>query len=306
MSCMSSAAPLTLLLFMARLVSQTSDVAISRAVYTLHRVLKELNSKRLAKDRTAFVDMATALFAPVAAVWQERSSQLLHALGPWGASAGLDAEAEERLIPLAELVTYLVKCVYRMVLSGFPNSMKPEAHGIPVAAIAGLFSSVLAHQQALFGLSSTRAAADKAGGLDAKRPLPMQLAKVLYRLTLIPVAAQDQSPIPFRPFLGPFLSTFHDALFGLYAALPPPPATGGSDSDEIGTFTPATTPAGFERLAVNALAFLSSVLGCDDYKISLLAHHTTSNTVRAVSATGDQEVGGRVPHARLRRATLSV
>jgi len=48
-------------------------------------------------------------------------------------------------------------------------------------------------------------------------------------------------------------------------------------------------PQGFERLAINALGFMSSVLGCDEYKVSLIAHHTTSSTSRAVSATGDQE-----------------
>lgn len=103
---------------------QSSDLAIARAVYILHRVLKELSTKRLARDRAALAAVSAQLFPVLAKVWLARSAQLLAALGPWAATAAADDGA---LVPLAQLVTHLVKCLYRVTLSGFPNTMQVVA-----------------------------------------------------------------------------------------------------------------------------------------------------------------------------------
>ena len=74
------------------MLQQKSDLAIARGVYTLHRVLKELSTKRLSRDRLALAAVSVQLFPVVSAVWLERSAQLMQALGPWsagGSAAGL-------------------------------------------------------------------------------------------------------------------------------------------------------------------------------------------------------------------------
>jgi hypothetical protein len=50
--------------------------------------------------------------------------QLLAALGPWVATASADDGAH---VPLAQLATHLVKCLYRATLSDFPNTMQVVA-----------------------------------------------------------------------------------------------------------------------------------------------------------------------------------
>lgn len=100
-------------------------------------------------------------------------------------------------------------------------------------------------------------------------------------MTKIAVDAQKQSPLPFRAFLRPFLHVFHDQLRGLYSG----PGDGPSYPA-----SPATSPPGFERLAVNAITFLANVLACEEYRPELAAQHLTSASSRAPSATGDQEV----------------
>lgn len=106
---------------------QSSDLAIARAVYMLHRVLKELSTKRLARDRAALAAVSVQLFPVLAEVWVARSSQLLAALGPWAATHSSSAAVDdEALVPLAELVTHLIKCLYRITLCGFPNTMQVQ------------------------------------------------------------------------------------------------------------------------------------------------------------------------------------
>lgn len=93
----------------------------------LHRVLKELSTKRLVRDRAALAAVSVQLFPVLAEVWLARSSQLLSALGPWAATHGSSSLVDdEALIPLAELVTHLIKCLYRITLSGFPNTMQVQ------------------------------------------------------------------------------------------------------------------------------------------------------------------------------------
>jgi hypothetical protein len=281
-----------------------TDLAISRAVYTLHRVLKELSTKRLSKDRQAFAALSMQLFPVISAAWLERSGQLVQALGGWGAmslgdEARTNAACEEGLEPLANLVLFLVKCLYRIVLSGFPNSMGADGVGISPPDLAALFQNLLQHEHAIAAVAITRAAADlkhpsSSVAREEKnftRPLPHKLSKLLYRMTLIPLEAQKQSPLPFRPFLGPFLNAFYDQLSSLYAGLPPPPETlVGTDTFNTYPCEPATSPPSFERLAINALSFLTNVLACDEYKAENVAFLTTSSSTRGLSATGDQEM----------------
>jgi hypothetical protein len=166
------------------------------------------------------------------------------------------------------------------------------ATGIAPADIAKFFENLLAHEKSLLQ-AAVACGAGQAGSVK-QLPTLKQVAKLLYRLSLIPVEAQAQSPLPFRPFLGPFLATFHDQLTGLYTDLPAPPGVapaGAVSASGVGyPSTPATTPPSLERTAINALAFLTNVLSCDEYKVELLAHHATSSSSRAVTATGDQEM----------------
>jgi len=152
---------------------------------------------------------------------------------------------------------------------------------------------LLAHEKSL--LQAAVACAGCGGGqADSVEQLPTlkQVAKLLYRLSLIPVEAQTQSPLPFRPFLGPFLAIFYDQLIGLFTDLPAPPGVANNSSiSGVGyPSTPATVPPSLERTAINALTFLTNVLSCDEYKVELLTHHATSSSSRAVTATGDQEM----------------
>jgi len=98
--------------------------------------------------------------------------------------------------------------------------------------------------------------------------LPTQLGKLLYRLTAIPLEAQKDFPLPFRPFLLPFLERFHAQVLRLF---PAPPQEGGQYPA-----TPGTNPRGLERLGVNLILFLGQVVGCSEYRMDMLAQHTTS------------------------------
>lgn len=237
-----------------------TDLSIMRAAYTLHRVLKELSTKRLARDRMPFVALSVALFPPVTAAWTERSAQL-------------HASPSQ---PLAELVTYLTKAMGTTVLCAFPNSLQADASGIPPADIAGLFGRLLDNLAILSGVAKAVAAT----------PLGPQIGKLLYRTGKIIVDTQLQSPLPFRAFLGPFLQYFHESLISLYT-LPPPPGPG----EGVGAFpaTPCTNPPALERAGINSILFMSNVLGCREYNRELAVQLSVSASHRAVSATGDQE-----------------
>ncbi len=252
-----------------------------------------LATKRLTADRQAFVAISIQLYPVVSKVWEERSSQLLSGLGQWVAAAPDAIPAlEQQMLPLAGLVMYLVKCLYHIVMSGFPNSMQASAVGIPPADVAALFEKLVQHEQALVGMATSRAKADQQLQLDTDRDLPIAVSKMLYRITLIAVDAQQQSSLPFRPFLRPFLALFYDQLVGLYGSLPQPPLAAPAGVGTPATYpaTPSTSPPLFERLARNAINFLANVIGCDDYRLDCLVHKVVSSSSRALTATGDQEV----------------
>ena len=278
---------------MTTMCGQSSDLAITRSTYTLLKVLKLLAQKRTQAHRRAFVVVCVQLHPVVTKVWEERSSQIMNGLGQWAAVAG-DAVAnlEQQLLPLATLVTYLVKCLYHIMMSGFPNSMQATAMGIPPANVAAFFEKLMQHEQAIVRVATNRAKVDQDLNLNLDRPLPIALAKMLYRMTVIPVDAQKQSSLPFRPFLRPFLVLFHDQLVGLYSSLPQPPLLNSSRENVPDAYpaTPTTSPPLFERLARNALTFMANVVGCDDYRMDLLEQKVVSSSTRALTATGDQEV----------------
>ena len=252
-----------------------------------------LSTKRLTADRQSFVAISIQLYPVVSKVWEERSSQLLNGLGQWVAATPDSIPAlEQQMSPLAGLVMYLVKCLYHIVMSGFPNSMQANAVGIPPGDIAALFEKLMQHEQALVGMATNRAKADQQMQLEASRPLPVAIAKMLYRITLIAVDAQQQSSLPFRPFLRPFLALFYDQLVGLYGSLPQPPLTSSTTPTTPSTYpaTPTTSPPLFERLARNAINFLANVVGCEDYRLDCLVDKVVSSSSRAPTGTGDQEV----------------
>jgi hypothetical protein len=243
-------------------------MAITRGACTLYRVLKELATKKLARDRLAFLAVSVELFPVVSGAWRARSEQLIHAVGQGTGSA-----------PLGMLVKYLAKCLYQVMVSAFPTSLQPAAAGIAPNDVAALFSALLEHQQALLTAYCA--------GAGAGQPLGGVLAKVLRRMTLIVVDCQRTFPLPFRAFLGPFLGAFHDQLTTLYGPLPLPP---GPSVAAAYPATPATNPGGLEKFASNALAFVTNVAGCSEYRLDLAAHHTTTGSHRALSAAGDQEM----------------
>lgn len=262
-------------------------------MYTLHRVLKELATKRLAKDRAAVVQISSQIFPLLHGAYQHRSAQLLEMLNSmmarWEISGSVDVAEEEAFKPLAELVTYLVKCMHRVVLSGFPTSLQQqEATGIPPQEISNFFQGLLQHENAVLDYLRKRSRFQLKGEIETRdeKTFPEYLAKITYRMTLIVVEAQRQSPLPFRAFLAPFLGQFHEQLMQLYE-LPPPPTA--EDADDCNAPTPWTNPRGLERLAINALCFFTQVLSSDEYRMDLLTLHATSSS-HSITATGDQEV----------------
>lgn len=275
-------------------ITTGSDIVISRGVYTLHRVLKELATKRLARDRVAFVEVASQIFPLLHTAYQHRTAQLLESLSSmssrWETNNGVvELSEEENMKPLADLVTYLVKCMHRVVLSGFPTSLQEDSTGISPQEISVFFQGLLGHEAAVLEYLNKRSQFRINGQVqnNDEKSFSEQLSKVAYRMTLIVVEAQRQSPLPFRAFLSPFLVQFHDQLSLLYK-LPPPPENGPT-SDHNGP-TPWTIPIGLERLAINLLTFLTQVLGSDEYRRDLITLHATSHSL---SATGKQEMSAQ-------------
>jgi hypothetical protein len=257
-------------------------------------VLKELSTKRLAKDRAAVVQISLQIFPMLHEAYRLRSGQLLGVLSTmiqkWEAGGKVDVSEEDSLKPLAELVTYLVKCMHRVVLSGFPTSLQPqEGTGISPQDIAQFFEGLLQHECAVLDYLRKRCKLQIVGDAAAQddKSFVDHLSKITYRMTLIVIEAQRQSPLPFRAFLAPFLGQFHDQLMQLYGEQPPPPVA--EDSDDCNAPTPWTSPRGLEKLAINALTFLAQVLGSDEYRPDLLTLHATSAS-HSITATGNQEV----------------
>uniref|UniRef100_A0A0P4WDI7 Importin N-terminal domain-containing protein n=1 Tax=Scylla olivacea TaxID=85551 RepID=A0A0P4WDI7_SCYOL len=110
-------------------VKSSDDIVRHRSLLTLHHVIKQLASKRLAADRRTFQELTNQMFLFLLELWRLQTETFLSAGG----------QDLERTVPSLELSHLTLKILRKLVIHGFK---KPEESEDAIMFLKSIFEQV--------------------------------------------------------------------------------------------------------------------------------------------------------------------
>lgn len=208
------------------------DMLMTRRLYlTLHHVVKELASKRLAADQRAFEELTQHILPPLWDRWGRESQDLLEHLPPALQTPALAAQVRFKF----ERWLFLLKMLRRLVCFGFPSDAR-TLEDVPM--VPQFVDAVLQLLGAMLPLRPPRP--------DPRNQLLAMLDRGLLKLVKSVKDAQDTHPWSFR--LGGSLARSLD-FFGQQVV------SGPLVGEPV-----------FSKFKIQCMLLLNQVLQCSQYR----------------------------------------
>lgn len=251
-----------------------------RNLDVVHRLIKELATRRLMVHRKQFAVLAVDVLTLLLQFWKTSASKTMELM--WqqfqvlSQAAAPDAAAQAQsylTVSGAErlaVVLRTVKVLSTLMLNAFRD----------LAALQNgelIRSTLVEFYNQLENMAKFRnALCNDAGALANLEPVVVLVDKCMHRIAAIVVEIQKSYPIEFREYLPPFLTLFWEIL----------------QSSAPRTMAPMSTTALPlpERLQIAALQFFANVLGCRLYKNESLSTSSSRIITKVITASGSVEL----------------